>query len=59
VNPKCKKLNPKGRVFSTSAFMVSCDDCCREIFYNEDTWPAGCELRDWVFYNKRLTPSWI
>ena len=53
VNPKCKKLDPKGRTFSTSAFMVSCDDCCREIFYNEDTWPSGCELRDWVFYNKR------
>jgi len=37
VNPKCKKLDPKGRTFSTSAFMVLCNDCCRNIFYNDDT----------------------
>ena len=40
----CKKLDQKGDLkFSTSVFMVSC----------ESTWPLGCELRPWVFKEKK------
>lgn len=54
INPRCKKLAAKdGRVFNSAAFMVSCDYGCRDIFYNEATWPEGCELRDWVFYDDK------
>jgi len=53
INPWCKKLSAKdGRVFNTAAFMVTCDYGCHDTFYNEATWPEGCELRDWVFYGK-------
>ena len=45
---KCKKFKPKdGRVFATAAFFVSSDAASKELFYNEDMWPAGSELRDW------------
>jgi len=51
---RCKKLIPKdGRKFSTAAFRVSCAESSKDIFYNEDCWPLGCELRDWVFYNRK------
>ena len=51
---KCKKLVAKGeRVFVTAAFMVSCSIVCAETFYKPDIWPAGAELRDWVFYEKK------
>jgi hypothetical protein len=51
-NAVCKKLSAKdGRVFKTAAFRVICCTDYREAFYNEDNWPAGAELRDWVFYN--------
>ena len=53
---KCKRLKPKdGQQFSTAAFFVSCPAACKELFHNEDTWPEGCELRDWYF--KRGPPT--
>jgi len=53
INPYCRKLVPKdNRKFKSAAFCVSCDYECKELFYDESVWPAGCELRDWVFYNK-------
>ena len=53
-NPMCKKFVPKdGRTFRTAAFMVSADVSCRELFNDESTWPEGCELRDWVFKEKK------
>ena len=53
-NPMYKKLVPKdSRTFRTAAFMVSTDASRRELFNNESTWPEGCELRDWVFKEKK------
>jgi len=50
---KCVKLVAKdGRIFSTSAFRVSCSATYKPIFYDEASWPIGAELRDWVFYNR-------
>lgn len=50
---RCRKLIPKdGRVFNTAAFRVSCSAEYESIFYDESQWPAGAELRDWVFYNR-------
>ena len=40
-----------GRTFKTAAFRVSCDAKFADLFYDEASWPAGCELRDWVFRN--------
>ena len=49
----CKKLESKDRrIFRTAAFRVSCKADFRSLFYNEDNWPAGAELRDWIFYKK-------
>jgi len=46
----CWKLTAKdGRVFKTAAFRVSCREEFRDLFHNEDSWPEGAELRDWVF----------
>jgi hypothetical protein len=51
-NAVCKKLSAKdGRVFKTAAFRFTCCTDYREAFCNEDNWPTGAELRDWVFYN--------
>jgi len=48
---KCTLIKPKeGRTFNTAAFRVSCDPQYADIFYNEESWPVGAELRDWVFY---------
>ena len=53
INPICRKLVSKdGRVFKTAAFMVSCDSVSKDAFHDEETWPVGCELRDWVFYQR-------
>jgi len=53
-DPVCKKLKSKeGIVYRTAAFFVSCSSEWKHIFHNEDTWPAGCELRDWVWHDKR------
>jgi hypothetical protein len=50
---KCTKLIPKdGRKFYSAAFRVSCDFGCKDLFYDETLWPAGVELRDWVFHNR-------
>jgi len=49
----CMKLVAKnGRTFHTAAFRVSCSAEYRELFYNEDNWPEGAELRDWFFTNR-------
>jgi len=49
----CSLIVPKdGRTFKTVAFRVSCDVQYVNLFYDEALWPAGCELRDWVFRNK-------
>lgn len=49
----CSFIVPKdGRTFKTIAFRVSCDAQYANLFYEEASWPAGCELRDWVFRNK-------
>jgi hypothetical protein len=54
VEPLCKKLQAKdGRKFSTAAFRVSCSERSKDLFYNEDSWPLGCELRDWIFYDRK------
>ena len=48
IGATCRKIVPKnGRVFKTSAFKVSCDSKYADLFYNEASWPLGCELRDW------------
>lgn len=48
---KCTLIKPKeGRTFNTAAFRVSCDPQYAAMFYNEESWPDGAELRDWVFY---------
>lgn len=33
----------------TRQHSVSCPDTYRTLFYDEATWPTGCELRDWYF----------
>lgn len=54
IEAKCTQVVPKdGRKFKTNAFHVSCDARCAKLFYDEATWPEGCELRDWVFYAPR------
>lgn len=48
---KCIKLlskDPK-REFFTSAFRVSCDEKFKDNLLNESSWPAGAEVREWVF----------
>jgi len=45
---RCRRITPKdGRQFATAAFFVSCPVMCKNLFYNENIWPEGCELRDW------------
>lgn len=55
--PYCRKLADKDKKFKTAAFMVSCDSSCSDLFYNEASWPVGCEVRDWIFYNRRNKPE--
>ena len=46
----CRRLKPKaGFKFSTAAFLVSCCAESSTLFYDETCWPAGVELRDWVY----------
>jgi len=46
----CRKLKPKAQqTFRTAAFYVSCCIESADLFYNEQCWPDGVELRDWVF----------
>jgi len=50
---KCFRIKPKdGKTYKTAAFRVSCDPQSAAVFYDETTWPCGCELRDWVFYQR-------
>ena len=53
VEPRLKILSSKGKSFKTAAFMVSYNASSRDIFYDEELWPSGCELRDWVFYERK------
>lgn len=54
IEAKCTPVVPKdGRIFRTNAFRVSCDARCAKLFYDEASWPEGCELRDWVFCASR------
>jgi len=47
---KCKRITAKdGRTFDTAAFHVSCDPSAERYFYDEDSWPDGAEMRDWIF----------
>jgi hypothetical protein len=51
---QCKKIEAKnGREFSTAAFRVYCSIAWSNVFYRSETWPAGAEVRDWVFYDKK------
>ena len=46
----CRKLTCKnGRVFDTAAFYVTCYRDSANLFYDEQRWPEGVELRDWVY----------
>ena len=46
----CKRLKPKeSQKFHTAAFYVSCCVESADLFYNEVCWPAGVELRDWMY----------
>lgn len=48
----CKKLSNKdGKTFNTAAFYVTCCEESKDLFYSEQCWPEGVELRDWVYYN--------
>jgi hypothetical protein len=49
----CRKLTAsKDRTFRCAAFQVSCADVSRDLFYCDNTWPEGAELRDWYFKPK-------
>ena len=53
IDVRCRKLSSKdGRTFNISAFYVYCSTQYSELFYDENIWPSGCELRDWVWYSK-------
>lgn len=50
----CRKLLSKnGTVYKTAAFYVTCCIDSRDLFYNENCWPEGVELRDWIYYNRQ------
>ena len=41
-------LVENGKQFSTAAFFVSCPKTHHSKFYDENIWPVGVEVRDWV-----------
>jgi hypothetical protein len=46
----CRKLKPKdGKTYRTAAFYVTCCKDSVNLFYDENCWPVGVELRDWVY----------
>jgi len=46
----CRKLKAKnGKTYKTAAFYVTCAAESIKLFYDENCWPAGVELRDWVY----------
>jgi hypothetical protein len=50
---RCTKIKPKqDQKYFSAAFRVSCEESSKDIFYNESIWPAGVELRDWIFHPK-------
>jgi hypothetical protein len=49
---QCRLLEDKDGKFRTAAFRVSCLDTYKELFYDENNWPEGAELRDWVFRHR-------
>lgn len=53
VDTTCKKLSAKdGRTFSFSAFILTCDSTDVSIVMDENIWPMGCEVREWVYKNQ-------
>lgn len=49
----CKKLKAKdGKTYKTAAFYVTCSHESEKLFYNDNCWPEGIELRDWIYYSK-------
>ena len=51
---KCVKIKPpEGRTFRTAAIKVTCDAKFADMFYDENNWPEGCDVRDW--YVRRST----
>ena len=52
VEPRCKRLSSKGKSIKRAAFMVSCNVGSGDLFYDEELWSFGCQLRDWVFYER-------
>ena len=49
----CKKMVPKeGQKFYTAAFRVSCCEDDKDKLFDCDLWPAGVEVREWVFHSK-------
>jgi len=56
----CTRIKPKdGKKYPTAAFRVSCSAEYRELFYNESSWPDGCELREWFFSANRSSPAGV
>ena len=46
----CRKLKAKNGIkYPTAAFYVTCSKDSINLFYDENCWPAGVELRDWVY----------
>ena len=46
----CRKIKPKeGHKFNTAAFYVTCSAESANLFYDENCWPDGAELRDWIY----------
>ena len=53
MDAECRKLEAKnGKTYKTAAFRVSCPAIYRDLVYDEDNWPEGAELRDWVFHQR-------
>jgi hypothetical protein len=54
----CVKLSDKGKdghIFKSAAFMVTFDVRYQDIVYNETTWPAFAEVREWIFHPKKTS----
>ena len=46
----CRKLKAKnGKTYKTAAFYVTCSAESASLFYDENCWPCGIELRDWFY----------
>jgi len=52
----CRKLPDIGKdgwVYRSAAFMISCDFKYQDMIYDECTWPAYWELKEWIFNGKK------